>query len=326
MSEQTPYKPGSHLAVMINDIGAGTTRPLAEFHTKPKIPADSVLARASSETTGIALLIEKAIESGRPVAELVEALKAAMEIQARQAFNRAIFLFRQECPPIPRARWAEMTGRNNDQPWGFSYAPLDVIDEVTRPILGRHGLSFRFIEDGPPVNGIICTVCIVRHELGHEERTPYWGPIGNNSAISAGQNKAAGNSFNKRQALTSALGLVTTDNFDNEEALALMQGVNGQAPAKAARDAIQPPRRRPDAQPQGQRQAPPPPRQEAPRPQPAQGEGFASERQVAAIRKRLDASGLGETELCRRFELDAPDKIPTAKVNQILAYLEKLVS
>ena len=308
---------------VLGDIQEGVTRPLAEFHGKPRIPADSILVRASSETTGIALLIEKAIESGRDVRELVDAFKEALAIQARQQFASAMHAFRAECPPIPKARWAEMTGRNSDYAWGFSYAPLDVIDEVTRPILGRHGLSYRFVQEKPE-GGLIPVVCVVRHVGGHEERTPYWAAMGTNDKISQAQNMAAGNTFAKRQALVAALGLVTTDNFDNEEALALLRGVNGPAPAKAVRESIQPPRRRADAPPPQRASEPARESRKATTFVPAAGPGMASDAQVRMIKGRADRAGISEAELARRFELQTIDQIPRGKVDAILDYLANL--
>ena len=286
---------------------------------KPKLPADSALVRASSETTGIAILIEKAIESGRPVAELVQALEKALEIQARQQFSQAMHQFRANMPAVPKARWANMEKRDGSGSWGFAYAPLDVIEEYARPVLQACGLSYRWIQE-PPQGSIVCTICIVRHVGGHEERTPYYSPIGDNKAISGAQNWAVANSFNKRQSLIAALGIVTTDYFDDEEALARAREANKGATAKAIRDEVQPPRRKPDAEPQQR------PAQAAPRPAPAPVGEFASERQIESIRRRADYVGIGEAEVCRRFELEAFAKIPRAKVNEILAYLEKLAT
>lgn len=284
---------------------------------KPKLPADSALVRASSETTGIAILIEKAIESGRPVAELVQALEKALEIQARQQFSQAMHQFRANMPAVPKARWANMEKRDGSGSWGFAYAPLDVIEEYARPVLQACGLSYRWIQE-PPQGSIVCTICIVRHVGGHEERTPYYSPIGDNKAISGAQNWAVANSFNKRQSLIAALGIVTTDYFDDEEALARAREANKGATAKGIRDEVQSPRRKADAEPQQR------PAQAAPRPAPAPAGEFASERQIESIRRRADYVGISEFEVCRRFELEAFTKIPRAKVNEILAYLEKL--
>lgn len=295
--------------------------------SKPRVRADSVAVRAADPLIGIGILIEKAIEAGRPIAELVDALKAAQEMKARQDYARAMFQFRRDCPPIPRARWVDMTGKNADYAWGFSYAPLDVIDEVVRPILGCYGLSYSF-DQGPPDQGLIPTYAIVRHEGGHSERAVFYGPRGDNPKLSGGQNNAAGNSFNKRQALISVLGLVTTDNFDNEQALTMMQGVNGQPPAQAVKQSIKQPQRRQDAAAPRQYDAKPmpttPPR-EQPASQPPAGE-FVSDRQLEVLRRRIDLAGIGEAELCRRFEVPALEQLPRAKVNPVLEYLAKLVS
>lgn len=310
--------------VLASEIEAPPVSAPAVVH-KPRVRADSVAVRASDPLVGIGILIEKAIEAGRPIAELVDALKAAQEMKARQDFARAMFQFRRDCPPIPRARWVDMTGRNAEYAWGFSYAPLDVIDEVIRPILGRYHLSYSF-DQGPPDQGLIPTYAIIRHEGGHSERAVFYGPKGDNPKLSGGQNNAAGNSFNKRQALISALGLVTSDNFDNEQALAMMQGVNGQAPAQAVKAAIKQPQRRESAPRQydGKPMPTAPPR-EQPASQPPAGE-FVSERQLEVLRRRVDLAGIGEAELCRRFEVAALEQLPRAKVNPVLEYLEKLVS
>lgn len=286
---------------------------------KPRARADSVVARASSETMGIALLIEKAIESGRPVAELVQAFEKALEIQARQQFAQAMHQFRASMPAVPKARWANMEKRDGSGAWGFAYAPLDVIEEYARPVLDACGLSYRWVQE-PPQGGIITTICIVRHVGGHEERTPYYSPIGDNKAISTAQNWAVANSFNKRQSLVAALGIVTTDYFDDEEALARAREANKGATAKQIRDEVQAPRRRPDAEPPRQAPARPP---AAPPPAAPPGE-FASDRQVESIKRRADYAGISEAEVCRRFELETFAKIPRGKVNAILAYLETL--
>lgn len=269
---------------------------------KPRVPAQSALARASDDSTGIGLLIEVALLHDRPIAELVDALKVAMDIKARRQYAEAMHRFRAEVTPVPKARWATIKGKDGKPDWGYSYAPLDVIDEHIKPICDRCGLSYRWNMKAP-VNGIIQTDCIVRHVGGHEETTTFWAPIGESTFISKAQNFAAGNKFAMRQALTMALGLSTTDIFDDEE---LLQHANQEPPAKA----IKTPQRREGAPPK-------------PKPQ-ASTEAMASPKQCEEIKKRADVVGIGHLELCRRAELEDLDHIPVAKVQRTLDYLAKL--
>lgn len=286
---------------------------------KPRMRADSILVRASDEVTGLALLAEQAIAAGRPLDEIMRAMERAMEIKQRQQFSAAMHQFRGAMPAVPKAKWATIKTKDGGE-WGYAYAPLDVIEEYARPVLHANGLSYRWVQE-PPADGLICTVCIVRHVGGHEERTPYWSPKGDNQKITAAQNWAASNSFNKRQSLIAALGIVATDYFDDEEALARAREANAGPSAQK----IKAPQRREDAQrPAAQQQARPVER-EQPRPPSEAQAGQASAGQCAAIRRRADAAGIGESELARRFDLPDLDHVPSARVNEILGYLSRLV-
>lgn len=293
---------------------APADQPLAA--TKPRIPANSVLASARDEVAGIGLLIELALQHGRPIAELTDALKTILDLRARQQFAAAMHAFRAEVPPVPKAKWANMQGKNSAVAWGFSYAPLPVIDEHIKPYCEKHGLSYSWDQDRP-VDGILATRCIVRHSGGHQETTTFYGAPTANDAISASQRIAATNSFNMRQALVMALGLSTTDNFDDEELLARM------AAPPPAKPGVQSPGRRADAPPPATRPATQAHCLSA-EPRPAQtAVRLASEKQCAMIKGRADRAGVAERDLERRFKLDSLDAIPSASVDAILEYISQ---
>ena len=296
---------------------------------KPRMPADSVLVRAHDDTTGIALLIELAIKHGRPIDELIAAQREIMAMRAVQEFNRAMDGFRGEVTPIPKARWANMQGRNSETPWGYSYAPLDVIDVHIAPLCRKYGLSHRWnmMPPGASVVNYIETQCIVRHVGGHSETSSFYTPAGVNDKITAAQNIAASNTFNKRQSLIMAYGLSQTDNFDNET---LLRETNQAPPAKA----IVPPR--PRTQPQtGQGSATPGGQVSTGASQagnvgtgqPARPVGavrLASEKQCGLIKVRADRAGVAESDLIRKFNLENLDTIPGAQVDAILEYIAKI--
>ena len=294
---------------------------------KPRVPADSVLVRAHDDTTGIALLIELAIKHGRPIDELIAAQREIMAMRAVQEFNRAMDGFRGEVTPIPKARWANMTGRNAETQWGFSYAPLDVIDVHIAPLCRKYGLSHRWnmMPPGASVASYIETQCIVRHVGGHSETSSFYTPAGVNDKISASQNIAASNTFNKRQALIMAYGLSQTDNFDDET---LLRETNQAPPAKA----IATPRSRSaptsqGASTQGNVGAGTSQAGNESRGEPARPAGavrLASEKQCNLIKARADRAGVAESDLIRRFNLESLDTVPGASVDAILEYISKV--
>lgn len=294
---------------------------------KPRIPADSVLVRASDDATGIALLIELAIKMGRPLDELIAAQREIMAMRAVQEFNRAMDGFRGEVTPIPKARWANMQGKNNDTPWGFSYAPLDVIDVHIAPLCKKYQLSHRWnmMPPGASVVNYIETQCIVRHVGGHSETSSFYTPAGDNGRISASQNIAASNTFNKRQALIMAYGLSQTDNFDDET---LLRETNQAPPAKA----IATPRSRSaptsqGASTQGNVGAGTSQAGNESHGQPARPAGavrLASEKQCNLIKARADRAGVAESDLIRRFNLESLDTVPGGQVDAILEYIAKV--
>lgn len=294
---------------------------------KPRVPADSVLVRAHDDTTGIALLIELAIKHGRPIDELIAAQREIMAMRAVQEFNRAMDGFRGEVTPIPKARWANMQGRNSDTPWGFSYAPLDVIDVHISPLCKKYQLSHRWnmLPPGASVVGYIETQCIVRHVGGHSETSSFYTPAGVNDKISASQNIAASNTFNKRQALIMAYGLSQTDNFDDET---LLRETNQAPPAKA----IATPRSRSaptsqGASTQGNVGAGTSQAGNESRGEPARAAGvvrMASDKQCGLIKMRADRAGVAESDLIRKFKLESLDAVPGGQVDAILEYIAKV--
>jgi hypothetical protein len=78
---------------------------------------------------------------------------------------------------------------------------------------------------------------------------------------------------------------------------------------------------------QQQRQAPAgKPATQAPRSTGAGGRGFATEKQVALIERRMGEAGLDARELCDHFNINAIIEVPFPKVNEVLDYIANAVS
>jgi len=140
------------------------------------IPQDE--PRALAVVTPMEML-NRAVESGASL-EMVEKLMTLQErwdaTQARKQFDAAVSAAKAEIPAITR----NATGHNSKR-----YADFAAIAKVVDPIIGKHGLSYRF---RTTQNGTIAVTCILSHKAGHSEETTLCGPAdgsGNKNAIQA---------------------------------------------------------------------------------------------------------------------------------------------
>jgi len=138
----------------------------------------SGLPEVLSAVTPMAML-NRALASGASM-EVMEKLMNLHErweaTQARKAFSEAIAAAKAEIPPIVR----NATGHNSKK-----YADFAAIAFIVDPILGRHGLSYRF---RTTQSDRINVTCILAHKAGHSEETTLGGPpdgSGNKNAIQA---------------------------------------------------------------------------------------------------------------------------------------------
>jgi hypothetical protein len=266
-----------------------------EVTDKKNLTADTmpIVLKAKNDVMGIGLLIEKAIELGRPVMELVELQKEAMQIRAVQNFNIGRQMFTSELTPCPKTKTATMPGKGDRNGWSYQFAPLEAIEEHIKPICLKFGFSYSFTMR-PPVDGWIVTICTLYHIDGHSIEGEFWAPVGNNAAISGMQNVAATNSFCKRQALSAILGMSFSEGMDNENALprqTLAQAEDGQQ-----RSNVTEMKPRPDSP--------------------------ASEKQIGLIKFRISKSSVDEERLCHEFKVDCLESILRTQVDGVLAWID----
>ncbi len=168
------------------------------------IPQDE--PRALATVTPMAML-EKALTSGASM-EVLEKFMALSERwetnQARKSFDAAVSAAKAEIPAITR----NATGHNSKK-----YADFAAIARVVDPILGKHGLSYRF---RTTQNGSIAVTCILSHKAGHSEETTLAGPAdtsGNKNAI-----QAIGSTLTylQRYSLVQMLGLAASADDDGK--------------------------------------------------------------------------------------------------------------
>lgn len=152
-------------------------------------------------------MLDRALASGASV-EVLDKLLTLRERwesnQARKLFDAAIAAAKAEIPVIAKNR----TGHNNKR-----YADFAAIAAVIDPILGHHGLSYRFRSNQTDK---ITVTCILSHEAGHFEETTLSGPAdatGNKNAI-----QAIGSTLTylQRYTLVQALGLAAAEDDDGK--------------------------------------------------------------------------------------------------------------
>jgi len=154
-------------------------------------------------------MLNRAVVSGADMA-MIEKLMALHERwdanQARKAFDEAVAAAKREIPPIQR----NVAGHNAKR-----YADFAAIAKVVDPIIGAHGLSYRF---RTTQNDRISVTCILSHKAGHSEETTLSGPAdtsGNKNAI-----QAIGSTLTylQRYSLVQMLGLAAGNDDDGKAA------------------------------------------------------------------------------------------------------------
>lgn len=135
--------------------------------------------------------------------------------QARKAFDEAMAAAKAEIPTIAKNRVVDFTspkGRTN-----YRHEDLAEVARTVDPILGKHGLSYRFRTTSAP-NEPITVTCIVSHRLGHcEENTLSAGrdDSGNKNSI---QGIGSTITYLQRYTLKAALGLAASNDDDGKRA------------------------------------------------------------------------------------------------------------
>jgi hypothetical protein len=137
-----------------------------------------------------------------------------MERQARMAFSAAIADAKAEIPVIAKNKHvgfeSKKEGAAKTDYWHEDFAE---VARTVDPILGKHGLSYRFRTIGKPGEPVTVT-CIIAHREGHEEENSLTAPhdaSGNKNPI-----QAIGSTLTylQRYSLKAALGLAAGNDDD----------------------------------------------------------------------------------------------------------------
>ena len=158
-------------------------------------------------------MISEAVRAGQSIDVIRELKNMAKELAddaARRAFEAAMSEAKAEIPTITKNRMVDFSsskGRTH-----YAHEDLGGIAKVVDPILGKHGLSYRF--ETTTENKTVKVVCIVSHREGHSVRnelTAAHDESGNKNSI-----QAVGSTLTylQRMTLKAALGLAASDDDD----------------------------------------------------------------------------------------------------------------
>ena len=176
------------------------------------------LVPVSDEESQMSAMLKLAIEEKVPVEtmeKLVSLSERVSERRARSEFHEAMTHFQADCPGIPRAALVDYTTSKGTRV-RYSYADLQGIAKIVRPILNKYGLSFTW--DSEEKDGKIRVTCILRHIGGHSESSTFSCPVSQSDRMSASQNMGSAATVGRRQSLVSVLGLTDVDVDDDGEA------------------------------------------------------------------------------------------------------------
>lgn len=171
--------------------------------------ADRQCVPSTTQQPSIENVLMVAVERGvdaDTMEKLVTLQLRVMEKNAEMAFNRAFQDFQAECPPVSKNRTAKIPAKSGGGSWGYEFADLNHIAAVVKPHLKRHGFSFTFDTDGQGAFR-----CHLHHVEGHSRTATVTLPAYRAAQINDLQSEGVRNSYGRRYALLSVLGITTGD-------------------------------------------------------------------------------------------------------------------
>ena len=161
-------------------------------------------------------LVNTAVEKGYDI-NIIQSLMDYQDRwdkkQAKKAFDAAMAEAVNEIPTIAKNKKAIVDKDGNAR---YRYDDLSEIAETVKPILKKHGLSYRFRTQQ---NGLIVSVtCIVSHVDGHSEENTLSASNDTSGSKNAIQAVGSAVTYLERYSLKAALGLAAAEDDDAKAA------------------------------------------------------------------------------------------------------------
>jgi hypothetical protein len=168
------------------------------------IPTYPAPPQQTMESAIIELVQRKDIDPER-LEKFLDMQERMEDRQANKALTAALSAFQRDCPIINKTKKAHNS----------TYAPLDEIVHVIKPILAKHGLSFNFnTKKSGDTTSIITTT--IRHVEGGIYQSEYeYLSADDGGKMNSAQKLKSALTYARRAAIELALGLVTQEEDDD---------------------------------------------------------------------------------------------------------------
>lgn len=174
--------------------------------------APAIIETRSELDKILALAENPAIPVDR-IAAVIDLFRGVEKDRARRAFDDAMAKAKAEFPPILKNRTVKHKTRSGDDK-EYDHEDLFGIASIVDPILGKHGLSYRYRTSSEP-NQPISVTCIITG-FGHSEETTLHGGRDESGNKNAMQAIGSSLTYLQRYTLKAALGLAAGHDDDGE--------------------------------------------------------------------------------------------------------------
>lgn len=178
---------------LIDDMASGTTLTRETF-VKPS-DGPSLFERLAVDPN---VTVEK-------LERLIAMQEHILEVNAKSAFNAAFSLMQPEIPVIDEQGRIEVKGTLRS-----TYATLEDIHDVIKPITARHGFAIRHRTEWPADKpGVIRIVGILSHKDGHAEESTFEAPMDRSDYRTDIQSMGSTVSYGRRYTTLDLLNIAT---------------------------------------------------------------------------------------------------------------------
>lgn len=160
--------------------------------------ADEAMAKTAPAVSMFERLAMDPTVSVEKLEKLIDMQERIMRLNAEAAYNAAFSVMQPEIPVIVER------GRTDKG----SFAELEDIVEVVRPILARHGFSLNHKTEWPEA-GKVRIVAVLRHRGGHHDTSEFIGGADTSGSKNAIQALASTISYGRRYTTNDVLCIVT---------------------------------------------------------------------------------------------------------------------
>lgn len=158
-------------------------------------------------------LLSSALERGvdkHVLSQLIGLHERSRADDARRAFEAALTAAKAELPVIAKTQIASIGPKH------YRHEDLAEIARTIGPILGRHGLAYRF--RSKTEGELVTLICVISHRDGHSEENSLSATADHSGEKNAIQAIGSTLTYLQRMALKAALGLAAAEDDDGKAA------------------------------------------------------------------------------------------------------------